>query len=160
MIQDVPDYMPQRVAGFQHGFCNMPSGFTSFPNKGYASVNCGNTSTAQAFHNAWRNRMLTAPAGGSQQVDSVRLQVQGMQMNMEKWCGSHMHPDEKPTVSPQVLSTSMARPQTNRTTFQPSAEEQVTRAQRTGTMAMKKARAMMPAARTQSRPLFFTCFRA
>ena len=109
--QDVPDNM-QRVTGFHHGFCYMPNGFTSLPNKGYGSVNCVNTSTAHAFENAIRNRMLTAAAGGSQRVDIVHLPVQGVQVNVEKWCGGRMQQaNEKPMVSPEVVSALMAREQ-------------------------------------------------
>ncbi|CAE7379585.1 unnamed protein product [Symbiodinium natans] len=139
----------QRVTGFHHGFCYMPNGFTSLPNKGYGSVNCVNTSTAHAFENAIRNRMLTAAAGGSQRVDIVHLPVQGVQVNVEKWCGGRMQQaNEKPMVSPEVVSALMAREQTDRTTSHPalpSSGDQATRAQRAGTMALKKARAMMPA---------------
>ncbi|CAE7438231.1 pgkA [Symbiodinium natans] len=110
--------------------------------KGYASVNLVSASAAQAFQNAWRSRTLAPPAGGSLQVDIAR--VQGLQMNMEKWFGGHMHPELKPIASPQVL----AKEQQERTMPQAavrSAPEQVMKAQRAGTMVLKKVRAMMPA---------------
>ncbi|CAE6937353.1 unnamed protein product [Symbiodinium natans] len=78
----------------------------------------------------------------------VRSHVQGLQMNVENRCGCHMHPDKVAMVPPPVSSTLMARAQTDRTISQPSLPstgEQVTKAQRAGAVALKKARAMMPA---------------
>ena len=125
---------------------------SGFPNPGYVNVNVVNPGPAQTSQNAWFNRRLNAPAGGTQQVDIVLSPAQGLHMNMQKWCGGHMHADEKSMVSPQVVSALMAKEQRESTTGQkalPSTGDQVTKALCAGTIALKKARAMMPAVNLQ-----------
>ena len=95
MINCLPELMTQRdlevelnLCGFQqlYDFCHLPWNFQRSRNEGFAFVNFVNTSIAQAFERGWQNRILTASAGGSQQVVIVRSQVQGLQENVTKWC--------------------------------------------------------------------------
>jgi len=150
-----------------YDFCYLPRDFKCSENKGYAFVNFVAAKTACLFQNAWHNRVLTDSSGCSQQVVIVNAAVQGLQENMKKWCGPRMrrirNPDLKPFLAPCVVEAMLPEQSMDRTPTaggqslpgtvdlaacsptSDSSTKQVMQAMRAGAIALRKARAMMPA---------------
>eukprot|EP00930_Biecheleria_cincta_P038608 TRINITY_DN2651_c0_g2_i1.p1 TRINITY_DN2651_c0_g2~~TRINITY_DN2651_c0_g2_i1.p1 ORF type:complete len:470 (+),score=97.67 TRINITY_DN2651_c0_g2_i1:29-1438(+) len=96
MIRNLPGSLTQEMllneldqSGFvdRYDFAYMPRCHNTGNNKGYAFVNMVNSSIASAFRGSWHRSRRFGLKDGDAFLNVSAAKIQGLQANMDRWCG-------------------------------------------------------------------------